>query len=99
MDGFHQVIKVPGDLNPNPRGTEAHTEPKGGLQHYQDDLDTSKKDVVSDEIGDDPSQRIVGGAKQLGPALDKTDDEKGLDQDDDLREDIEDRDEADKNDR
>lgn len=98
MDGFNHVIKVPGDLNPDPRGTEEDG-PKGGLQGYQDDLDTSKVDVASNEIGDDPSTRIVGGAAELGPALAKTDDERGLDEDDDLREDLEDRDEGDKNDR
>jgi hypothetical protein len=62
MDGFHQVVKVPGELNPDPRGTESHG-PKGGLQH-QDDLDTNKKDVASDEAGD--------GASHFGPVT-KTD--------------------------
>jgi hypothetical protein len=99
MDGFNKVVKVPGELNPDPTGTEELVGPQGGLQGYQDDLDTSKKDVISDEIGDDPSSRIVGGAAQLGPALAKTDDQAGLDENDDLREEIEDRDEADKSDR
>ena len=98
MDGFHQVIKVPGDFNPDPTGTEDRGTPKGGLQHYQDDLDTTKKDVISDEIGDDPSQRIVGGAAQLGPALAAAADDE-LEANDDLREEVEDRDEGDKNDR
>jgi hypothetical protein len=97
MDGFNQVIRVPGDFNPDPRGTEDHSGPKGGLQHYQDDLDTSKKDEVSNEIGDDPSKRIVGGASQLSQALAQTD-EAQLDENDDLREDLEDRDEDGKND-
>lgn len=98
MDGFNQVVKVPGDLNPDPRGTNGN-DPKGGLQGYQDDLDTSKGDAVSNEIGDDPSSRVVGGVGELGPALAKTDDQLGLNEDDDLREDLEDRGEDDKADR
>lgn len=98
MDGFNHVVKVPGDLNPNPRGANEDS-PKGGLQGYQDDLDTSKKDAASDELGDDPSTRIVGGAGELGPALAKTADGQGLNEDDDLRENLEDADEDDKNDR
>jgi hypothetical protein len=86
VDGFNQVIQIPGDRNPDPRGLEAsHAQPKGGLRYYQDDVDTKKEDVASEEIGDDPSTRRVqepGHLKVLNP--------------EDLRETVEDSDEADK---
>jgi hypothetical protein len=87
MDGFNQVVRVPGDLNPDPRGLDdSHAQPGGGLKYYQDDFDTNnKQDLATESVTDDPSAIKVqepGHAPVLDP--------------EDLREAVEDGDEADK---
>jgi hypothetical protein len=86
MDGFNQVVQIPGDMNPNPRGLDdTHSQPRGGLRYYQDEIDTNKGDLATEEIGDDPSARKVQEPSHI-PVMTG----------DDLREQVEDSDEADK---
>ena len=69
------------------------------LQGYQDDFDTSKKDEVMNETGDDPSQVTPATPSELREGLENTagEDQEGGEQTDsekdDWREEVEDRDE------
>lgn len=87
MDGFNQVMQVPGDMNPDPRGLDGrHGQPRGGLRYYQDELDTNKEDLATEEVGDDPGTRKVQEPSHTQVMTDE-----------DVREEVEDSDEADRN--
>ena len=64
------------------------------LQNYQDDLDTDAniKDPIIDEETDDPTEELGVDPKEFKDELDKYDFDEAGHGDDDMREEIEDRD-------
>jgi len=70
------------------------------LQNYQDDLDTSDsiRDAVSDEESDDPTEELGVDPDEFKQELDKYDLDEAGDGDDDMREEIEDRDQENEDD-
>ncbi len=62
------------------------------LQNYQDDLDTSGTDVITDEETDDPTEELGVDKKEFKKELDKYDFDEAGHGDDDMREAIEDAD-------
>jgi hypothetical protein len=62
------------------------------LHTYQDDLtvDDNAKDLVSDELTDDPTEELGVDPKEFKAELDKYDDDKTDDENADRREEIED---------
>jgi hypothetical protein len=62
------------------------------LHTYQDDLttDDNVKDVASDELTDDPTKELVVNRNEFKAELDKYDDDKTDDENQDNREEIED---------
>lgn len=67
------------------------------LQNYQDDLDTDKSDIFMDETGDDPARELGVDADEYKEELDKIALDDVEHDHEDMRETIEDKDEADDN--
>lgn len=80
-------------INPDPKNIP-NDELK--LQNYQDDLDTSSRihDRIIDEETDDPTEELGVDKNEFKKELDKYDFDEGGRGDDDMREEIEDRDQA-----